>query len=41
MLKLRYFAGSVNFTDSSHAEEKAKDVYPLYQQVVKGHDQAE
>jgi len=39
--KLRYFAGSVNFTDSSHAEEKAKDVYPFYQQVVQSHDQAE
>ena len=35
------FAGSVHFMNSSHAKEKAKDVYPLYQQVVQGHDQAE
>jgi len=27
--------------DSSHAEEKAKDIYSFYQQVVQIHDQAE
>jgi hypothetical protein len=31
----------VNFMDSSHAEEKAKDIYSFYQQVVQIHDQAE
>ena len=35
------FAGSASFMDSSHAEEEAKNIYPLYQQVVQGHDQAE
>lgn len=30
---------SARLTETSHAEEKTKDLYPSYQKVVKTHDQ--